>query len=99
HALEPSSAAQRQLLARWRQRVRQALIDQLDVDPADLDLRTAAALVGLATGPFRAQRDDWRAEVQRRLGMASRLTRRAAASLDERSLRTGSSHPHAAVGH
>lgn len=105
HVLEPESAAQRQLLERWRERTREALVEQLAIAPADLDLRTAAVIVGLATGPFRAQRDDWRAEVQRRLGMASRLVRRTQAALratdpeDERSLRMASSHPHPAVRH
>lgn len=99
HVLQPTANAQRQLLSRWRQRVRRALIDQLEVEPADLDLRTAGVVVGLATGPFRAQSDDWRAEVRRRLAIAGRLARRAEAALDERSLRTASSQPHAGPRH
>ena len=32
-------------------------------DESDLDLATAAVIVGLATGPFRTQRAEWRAEI------------------------------------
>jgi aminoglycoside phosphotransferase len=37
--------------------------EQLGNDPRDLRLAIAAALVGLATGPFRVQRPHWRHEV------------------------------------
>ena len=42
-------------------------------DPAVLDAVTAAVLVGLATGPFRIQQDDWATVVGRRLDLAERL--------------------------
>lgn len=35
--------------------------------PAELDVVTAAALVGLATGPFRIQQRDWQPEVRRQI--------------------------------
>ena len=47
------------------------------VDPVELDLVTAGALVGLATGPFRVQQHGWRHAVRRRLGLAERLVRHA----------------------
>jgi hypothetical protein len=46
-------------------------------DPVDLDLVTAGALVGLATGPFRVQQPGWRHEIRRRIGLAERLVRHA----------------------
>lgn len=42
-------------------------------DPAVLDSVTAAVLVGLATGPFRIQQDDWATVVGGRLDLAERL--------------------------
>lgn len=56
------------------------------VDPVDLDLSTAGALVGLATGPFRVQQHGWRHEVRRRIGLAERFVRHAG----EESLRIAS---------
>jgi hypothetical protein len=47
------------------------------VDLAELDHVTAGALVGLATGPFRAQQRRWRPAVRRRLRLAERLCRQA----------------------
>ena len=47
------------------------------VDLVDLDLVTAGAVVGLATGPFRVQQQRWRREVRRRIGLAERLVRDA----------------------
>jgi hypothetical protein len=47
------------------------------VDLAELDLVTAGALIGLATGPFRAQQRRWRPAVRRRLRLAERLCREA----------------------
>lgn len=40
------------------------------VDPADLRVRTAAAVLGFATGPFRVQQTAWEAETERRLALA-----------------------------
>ena len=42
-------------------------------DESELDLATAAVVVGLATGPFRTQRADWRADVSHHLALARRL--------------------------
>lgn len=39
-------------------------------DPARLRERVAATLIGLATGPFRVQQEDWPAETRRRLALA-----------------------------
>lgn len=39
-------------------------------DPAHLRLRVAAAVLGLATGPFRTQRRDWRERTHRRVALA-----------------------------
>lgn len=41
-------------------------------DPADLCARTAAVVFGLATGPFRTQRDDWPERTTARLELAAR---------------------------
>ena len=45
------------------------LLDAFDqvTDPRDLRLRTAAVILGLATGPFRVQRATWPAETRRRI--------------------------------
>lgn len=53
------------------------------VDPVELDLVIAGALVGLATGPFRMQQARWGRAVRRRLSLASRL----AAQPGEKALR------------
>ena len=42
-------------------------------EPERLDLHTAAALVGLATGPFRIQSDGWRDDVARLVERAASL--------------------------
>jgi hypothetical protein len=47
------------------------------IDPYELDLRVAAVVVGLATGPFRVQMKGWRGETVRRLELARDLARRA----------------------
>lgn len=39
-------------------------------DPADLHLRTAAVVLGLATGPFRTQRPGWRERTSARIDLA-----------------------------
>jgi len=74
HILQPTTRQHRDHLTRHRQALRAAFARERDHTNGDeLDLRTAAVLVGLATGPFRAQRADWPAEVHRRLRAASRL--------------------------
>jgi len=45
--------------------------DQM-VDPAGLRLRTAAAVLGLATGPFRVQEKDWPDNTRTRVALAER---------------------------
>jgi aminoglycoside phosphotransferase (APT) family kinase protein len=96
HILRPDDRRHRDHLRRHRLALRAAFVEALcpegrdEADHgAELDLRTAAILVGLATGPFRAQSDRWQAEVRRRIGMAARLT--AAHSPDrEKTLRKAS---------
>ncbi len=41
-----------------------------ETDPRDLRLRTAAVVLGLATGPFRVQQRGWLAETERRVALA-----------------------------
>lgn len=41
-------------------------------DPAGLRLRTAAVIIGMATGPFRAQSENWPADTRRRVSLAER---------------------------
>jgi aminoglycoside phosphotransferase (APT) family kinase protein len=74
HVLRPGSQAHRARLSAYRGRLRTTLAQGRDL--ADLDRRTAGVLVGLATGPFRAQSEAWRREVRRRLAMAGRLVAR-----------------------
>lgn len=85
HILPAGSRRQRDHRRRYRLRLRQAFLDGLPggADPRALDLRTAGVLVGLATGPFRAQRRRWAVEVRRRLAAADRL-------VGERTLRQAS---------
>jgi Ser/Thr protein kinase RdoA (MazF antagonist) len=75
HILQPATRRHRDHLRRYRIALRAALLDAFAEggDPAELDGRTAATLLGLATGPFRAQRSRWQTEVRRRLAMADRL--------------------------
>jgi aminoglycoside phosphotransferase (APT) family kinase protein len=47
------------------------------VDPDQLARATAAAVVGLATGPFAAQQRSWKVATRRRLALAARWLRRA----------------------
>jgi hypothetical protein len=42
------------------------------VDPIDLRRRVAAVVLGLATGPFRVQRDNWPSATLQRIEMAER---------------------------
>lgn len=48
-------------------------------DPAELRLRTAAAVLGFATGPFRVQQKRWVNETERRVGLAEKWVEAAAA--------------------
>ncbi len=50
------------------------LVSRFDrrADPVALRLKTAAAVVGLATGPFRVQERDWRRNTSARLDLAER---------------------------
>jgi hypothetical protein len=48
-------------------------VEELGVDPSELDVVTGAVLVGLATGPFRVQQRGWRHDVRRLLGRAERM--------------------------
>ena len=52
----------------WRGRLQPAF--ERAVDPGELRRATSAALVGLATGPFRVQAPAWRRQVRRRIGSA-----------------------------
>jgi len=61
--------------------------DRFDLE--QLDLYTAAALVGLATGPFRVQSADWRAETERLLDAVAGLF-----NPDEKTLSSTSSPSH-----
>ena len=56
-------------LAEYADRIRSMSLARFD--PAQLDLHTSAALVGLATGPFRVQGHNWRAEVTTLIERAS----------------------------
>jgi len=56
-------------LADYADRIRSTSLARFD--PAQLDLHTSAALVGLATGPFRVQGHNWRAEVTTLIERAS----------------------------
>jgi aminoglycoside phosphotransferase (APT) family kinase protein len=68
-------ASDRRAVAAYAAHLRRAF--GTSCDPVDLDLVTAGALVGLATGPFRVQQRGWRHEVRRRIGLAERLVRHA----------------------
>jgi hypothetical protein len=49
---------------------------EAETDAADLRARSAAAVVGLATGPFRVLERDWPANTMRRLDLAARWLER-----------------------
>lgn len=90
HLVRPETRAHREHLGRYRRRLRDALAEAFSPGGgrAELDRRTAAVLVGLATGSFRAQRRDWQAEARRRLSVADRVLRSGRA--DEETLRVAS---------
>lgn len=71
-----SDAVSRRRLSSYADALRRryvAVADELGVGSGELDVVTAAVLVGLATGPFRLQRHGWRHDVRRILGRAERL--------------------------
>jgi hypothetical protein len=67
-ALGDAVPRRRRAIDRWRSTLEPAF--ERCVDPGELRRTTAAALVGLATGPFRVQAPGWRAQVRRRIGLA-----------------------------
>jgi aminoglycoside phosphotransferase (APT) family kinase protein len=64
----------RRRVASYVRALRRSFVAQ--VDAVDLDLVTAGALVGLATGPFRTLQPRWPHEAHRRLAIAERLATR-----------------------
>lgn len=64
------------------------------LDPVDLRLRTAAVVFGLATGPYRVNRPNWRVETIGRIDVAERWLE-SAERIDEKSLiaTSGRSNP------
>lgn len=62
------------------------------VDPVDLRMRVAATVLGLATGPFRVLRPDWRRRVRSRIDMAQEWLE-SAERIDERDLIMASDSP------
>jgi len=69
-----TAAATNDRLDRYAVSLRDVARERHDTDR--LDLHTAAALVGLATGPFRIQAEDWRATVVHLLDLAADLSMR-----------------------
>ena len=67
-ALGDAAPRRRPAIDRWRGRLEPAF--ERAVDPVELRRTTAAALVGLATGPFRVQAPAWRGQVRRRIASA-----------------------------
>jgi hypothetical protein len=67
-ALGDAVPRRRVAIERWRGRLQPAF--DRTVDPAELRRTTAAALVGLATGPFRVQAPAWRRQVRQRIALA-----------------------------
>jgi len=49
-------------------------------DPVSLRLRTAAVVLGLATGPFRVQEANWPAVTERRIALSEEWVLSAAAA-------------------
>ena len=67
-ALGDAVPRRRVAIDRWRGRLEPAF--ERTVDPVELRRTTAAALVGLSTGPFRVQAPAWRRQVRRRIASA-----------------------------
>lgn len=63
------------------------------VDPVRLRLKTAAHVLGLATGPFRVQSDEWPAETIARIEVAAQWVQ-SAQRVDEKSLMPASDSSH-----
>lgn len=63
------------------------------VDPVRLRLKTAAHVLGLATGPFRVQSDQWPAETIARIDVAGQWVE-SAQTVDEKSLTSASESSH-----
>lgn len=63
------------------------------VDPVELRLAVAAVVLGLATGPFRVQSDDWVSETKSRIDIAEQWIG-SADRLDEKSLTAISARSH-----
>lgn len=77
---EPGASA----IAEYADTIRSASLRHFDRD--DLDLHTAACLVGLATGPFRLQSSGWRQTVTQLVDRAHRLTMRELSGSPHRDL-------------
>ena len=60
-------------VAKYAERLRDDF-RQVGADPAEFDRRVAAALMGLATGPFRSQSEGWQELTDRMLEHVARLT-------------------------
>ena len=60
-------------VAKYAERLRDDF-RQVGADPAQFDRRVAAALMGLATGPFRSQSEGWQELTDRMLEHVARLT-------------------------
>ena len=60
-------------VAKYAERLRDDF-RQVGADPAEFDRRVAAALMGLATGPFRSQSEGWQELTDRLLEHVARLT-------------------------
>lgn len=71
------TSASRKAIERYGQEL-MAAFDQL-TSPRDLRLRTAAVVLGFATGPFRVQHKRWPEETERRVVLAEQWIRTAAA--------------------
>jgi len=65
-------------------------------DPVRLRLKTAAHVLGLATGPFRVQSTDWRTETRSRIEVAGQWVE-SAHKVDERSLTAASGMSHSGL--
>jgi hypothetical protein len=63
------------------------------LDPVDLRKRTAAVVLGLATGPFRVQRPNWPSETRARIAVAEDWVT-SALRVDEKSLIPNSERSH-----
>jgi tRNA A-37 threonylcarbamoyl transferase component Bud32 len=76
--LAPSAGRHRQQVLRYAASLGESF--RRVVDGRQLDVRTAAALVSLGSGPFRVRHRGWRAGVRRRIDMAVRRAEAACES-------------------